>query len=567
MLDQIKKQIIANLPKELALKTEDFVIPPDSKMGDLSLLCFNLAKKLGKNPSEIAKEIAARFQVKPGTIIEIVQAIGPYVNFTFKTDILAKLVLMEIKKQKNKIGESSFCAKQTILIEYPSNNTHKEVHVGHLRNICLGNALVELLKEVGCQVIPINYINDFGAHVARCLWGLQKFHGKERPPKNKQKWLGQIYAEASSYLRNHPEAKNEVDEYLEKLENREKAVWKMFLATRGWSLKGFRTIFKEMGVKHKITFYEKDVKETGQKMVDELLKKKIAQVGEGGAIIVNLEKDGLDTGLLRKSNGSGLYLTSDLGLAKIKAQKFSDITESINLTGTEQNFYFKQLFKILELAGFKYKMMHLSYELVTRPEGKMSSRLGNVILYEDLRDEALSLAEKETQKRHVDWSAVKIKKIARALALGAIKFSMVKIGPHQAITFDTKEALSFEGFTGPYLQYSLARINSIIRKNKNEKIKNQNFQILNNNYEKNLLLKLAGLDEAIKLSAEKNDPSQLAKYLYNLVKTFSDFYEHCPVLKAETADLQAARLELVKATKIVLEKGLNILGVPIIKEM
>jgi len=569
MLGKIKKQIIKTLPLEWNIKESDLVIPPDLSMGDLSFGCFALAKKLGKNPAEVSKELEEKIKNFELKILEKVEAVGPFVNFTLNSTILAKDVLIEIQKLKEKFGQSITHKKETILIEYPSNNTHKEVHVGHLRNICLGNAIVKLRENVGYKVIPINYINDFGTHVSKCLWGLEKFHSKEKPPKNKQKWLGQIYAEASNYVKDHPETVEELKEYLRKLEGKDKKVWKLFMTTRAWSLEGFKNIFKELGLKHKTTFYEKDVKASGQKAVDLLLKKKIAQVGEGGAIIIDLSSYGLDIGLIRKSDGSGLYLTSDLGLFQIKAKKFPKVDESINLTGSEQKFYFKQMFKILELMGLKYKTTHITYELVMLPSGKMSSRLGNVILYEDIRDEALALATAETQKRHSEWNKKKIQQTAWALALGAVKFSMVKVGSNQIITFNTEEALSFDGYTGPYMQYSIARINSILKKvgvikNLGSKMQYQELKTL---FEKKLIFKLANFEEIILEAAEKNDPSCLAKYLFELAKLFSEFYENCSVLKAESLDLKVARLQLVKATKLVLEKGLTILGVPIIKEM
>lgn len=560
----MKKEIEKILKQAGVVGVIQLTVPPNPAMGDLSFACFDLAKKIGKNPAEMAKELVGK--IKKSDLLEKVQAMGPYVNFFFHAGAVAKLVLDRIKKEKNKFGASLVKKGEKILIEYPSNNTHKEVHVGHLRNICIGNALVKLYEVAGAKVIPINYINDFGVHVAKCLWGLNNLLKGKKPLVNKQKWLGQVYAEASKFLADHPEKKEEIKEYLRQLESKDKKIWKLFLTTRQWSLDGFVKIFKELGVKHKTTFFEKDVKDIGQKMVDELLKKKIAQIGEGGAIIMDLKKYDLDIGLLRKSDGSGLYLTSDLGLAKVKAKKFPKVTQSVNLTGTEQNFYFKQLFKILELSGFKYQMTHVSYELVSLPEGKMSSRLGNVILYEDLRDEAIALAEMETKKRHPDWRAAKIHSTAVALALGALKFSMVKVGHKQAITFNIKEALSFDGFTGPYLQYSVARMNSILKKF-GAKSNSVDLAILQSAAEKQLILKLAGCAESASESAMKNDPSQLAKYLYELAKLFSDFYEKCQVLKAENMELRRARLELVKATKLIMENGLRILGVPVIEEM
>lgn len=594
------KEIIKKILKQAGVEgVIQLTVPPNPAMGDLSFACFDLAKKMGKNPAEAAKEVAEKvasfchperakqsegsFRTKagkdsslrqmakarndnPAGLLHSVVATGPYVNFFLNTSAVAELVLKQIIKKKNKFGTSQVKKGEKILIEYPSNNTHKEVHVGHLRNICIGNALVKLYETVGAKVTPINYINDFGVHVAKCLWGLNNLQKGKKSLANKQKWLGQVYAEASKFLADHPEKKEEIKEYLRQLESKDKKIRKLFLTTRQWSLDGFVKIFKELGIRHKTTFFEKDVKDIGQKMVDELLKKKIAQVGEGGAIIVDLEKYDLDIGLLRKSDGAGLYLTSDLGLAKVKAKKFPKVTQSVNLTGTEQNFYFKQLFKILELSGFKYQMTHVSYELVSLPEGKMSSRLGNVILYEDLRDEAIALAKVETKKRHPDWGAAKIQRTANALALGALKFSMVKVGPKQTIVFNIKEALSFDGFTGPYLQYSVARMNSILKK-VGAKNGSADLAVLKSAAEKQLILKLAGFADSTAESAIKNDPSQLAKYLYELAKLFSDFYEQCPVLKAENMELRKARLELVKATKLLMENGLQILGVPVIEEM
>jgi len=564
MLIEIKKQIIAAMPGEWVVKIEDLVVPPEKKMGDLCLACFGLAKTLSKNPAEMAKDIASK--ITSTKLVQKIEAVGPYVNFFLKVEVLASLVLPEIKKQKDNFGKSHLKKGQKILIEYPSNNTHKEVHVGHLRIMCLGNALANLYEAMGAQVIRVNYINDFGAHVAKCLWGLVNLHRGENSPANKQKWLGQIYAEASNYLKDHPEHAEESKAILKMLETQDKKIWKLFLQTRQWSLDGFAKIFQELEVKHKTVFYEKDVKDLGQKIVDDLLAKKIAEIGEGGAIIINLESYGLDIGLIRKSDGAGLYLTSDLGLATVKAKKFPQVTQSINLTGSEQKFYFKQLFKILELSGFHYQMSHVACEMVTLPGGdKMSSRTGNVILYEAVRDEAQAAALAETKQRHPDWPEKKLQTIAKALAFGALKFSMVKVGSEQKIAFDIKEAVSFEGFTAPYLQYSLARINSLLKKiNLTSGV---DYSLLTSDWEKRLVFKMAGLSEAIQEAGERQDPSQLAKYLYELSQQFSDFYENCSILKAENRQLTATRLFLVKMVRQVLESGLTILGVPLIKEM
>ena len=444
------------------------------------------------------------------------------------------------------------------------------MHIGHLRNICLGNALVNIFRASGYKIIPVNYINDFGSHVARCLWGLMKFHNGETPPANKQRWLGEVYAEASRYLADHPEFKDEVREIQAKLEAKDKKIWRLFMETRQWSLDGFAKVFAELGLKHDAVFYEKDVKDKGQKVVDDLLKKKIAQVGEGGAIIVDLTAENLDIALLRKSNGAGLYLTSDLGLAQAKAKKFKT-DESIHITGTEQNLYFKQLFRVLELAGFKYKMTHLGYGLINLTTGKISSRAGNVVLYEELRDEVLADVEAETMARHHDWSKAKIQSVMKKMALSAIKFDLLKHETAKTIVFDAEAAIAFNGFTGPYILYTVARINSLAKKSKQVKAgkisKEINYSLLTQPEEKKILMNLADYGEALAKAMRNYNPSVLTKYAFDLAKEFNDFYGQHSVLAAESSELITARLALALAVRQVLLGLMSILGLEAVDEM
>lgn len=490
-----------------------------------------------------------------------------FINFYFRSNIAIEEILEAIKNQKKYYGVNDFGGENTVVIEYPSNNTHKELHIGHLRNICIGNSLIKLFENNGFKVTPINYLNDFGAHVAKCLWGLQKFHNGEKPPKgNEQKWLGEIYAEASNYLKDHEEEKKDVYEVQKKLEARDKSVWPLYKKTRKWSIDGFDKYFKELSVKHDHTFYEQDVKDEGQKIVDDLSKKNIAKVGDGGAIIADLNEYKLDIALLRKSNGAGLYLTSDLGLAVAKNKKYSNIAESIHLTGSEQNFYFKQLFKILELAGYKYKMTHIGYGLVMLPEGKMSSRTGKVVLYEDLRNLVNEKVLEETTKRHTDWSQKKIEQTSLKIALAAIKFEFLKHEASKTIIFDAQSAVKFEGFTGPYVLYMIARINSILRKAKSKNFR-INYNLLKESEEKQLALLLGEFSDVVKKSFDNYNPSVITKYSFDVAQSFSNFYSKHSVLNTEDKDLSSARLVLCAATKQVLENCLNILSIETIKEM
>ena len=541
----------------------ELATPPKAEMGDVAFPCFTLSKTLGKNPAEIAKEIASKITV--GGLVERVAVFGPYVNFILSPSAVIGEVVGEVLKKKKDYGALTSGKGNKILLEYPSNNTHKEFHIGHFRNVCIGNTLTGLYRATGSKPHVVNYLNDFGSHVAKCLWGLLKFHGSEKPPANKQKWLGEIYAEASRYLKDHPEAESEVVEIQKKLEAKDKSIWKLFMETREWSIEKFDGLFKELGVKHEAVFYEKDIKAKGQKIVDELLKKKIAEVGEGGAIIVDLTAHGLDIALVRKSNGVGLYLTSDLPLAEEKFQKYK-VDESIVITAQEQQFYFRQLYKILELMGFKKKLTHISYGFVTLPEGKMSSRTGKVILYEDLRDQVYDHLLKATQERHADWPKKKIKQTARALALAALKFDMQKHDAVKNIVFDIKEATSVEGFSGPYVLYSIARINSILRK-AGKVSKKVSFASTTMSEEKRLALLMGGYSAMLEKALEQYNPSVVARYCFDLAQAFNDFYAKCPILTDDDLTTSAARLALSQAVKNVLINGLSLLSITPVEEM
>ncbi len=565
---KVEKQL-ENLLRKCGVKGDIvFSFPPKSEMGDLAYPCFDLAKTEKINPAEAAKNLMEKINDKTAkvSLIEKVVNYGPYVNFYFKTGEYAKMILDDIVKKGKKYGLNNSGKNKKVLIEYPSNNTHKELHVGHLRNICLGNSLANIFEANGVKVTRINYLNDFGAHVAKCLWGLQKFHGKEKPPKDRQKWLGEIYAESSRYLKEHPEMEAEVALLQQKMEAKDKSLWSLYLQTRQWSIDGFLDIFKDLKVVHKDVFFEKETKHVGQKMVDKLLQKGVAQVGEGGAIIADLNKYGLDIALLRKSNGSGLYLTSDLGLAVAKNKKYK-VNESIHLTGIEQILYFKQLFKILELAGYKYKMTHIGYGLVTLPSGKMSSREGTAILYIDIYNEIFDKVYQETIKRHQDWSKKKLEENTKKIALGAIKFDFLKHEAQKNIVFDPANAISFDGFTGPYVLYTIARINSLLTKGKKCSINKADYSYLKNEEEKNLIKQLSTFGADIEKSFKNYNPSVIAKYSFDTAKVFNDFYTKVSILKTDDEKIRCARLSLCLATKIVLQNALNLLSIDTVEEM
>lgn len=564
MIVEIKKQIAEVLTKAGVTGEIELTTPPKPGMGDFAFGCFALAKNESKNSAEVATDLVQKIILAglPEIVIEV-KAFGPYVNFFVNPGIVAELVLSGIKKQGEKYGNFNYGQGKKVMIEYPSQNTHKEFHIGHLRNVCIGNTLVQLFRAAGYEVHPVNYINDFGSHVAKCLWGIQHFHAGEMPPENKQKWLGEVYAEASSFLEDNPDHKAEVDALQLQLEAHDPAVWQLFEQTRDWSLQGFVEIQEELQCVPETLFLESEVKARGQELVDELIAKGIAKEGERGAIIIDLSAENLDIALLRKASGAGLYLTSDLALAE-KKFGIHDIAESINVTGIEQNFYFKQLFRVLQLNGFAHKMTHIGYGLVTLPEGKMSSRKGNVILYQDLRDDVYTYMEVEVGKRHPDWSEDKIDAVATVLTQAILKFTMQKHEAVKTIAFNFAEAVSFEGFSAPYLLYTIARINSILR---TQEIKFGSGIVLMQPEEKNLVLKLALLPEVVHKAWSDYNPSALTNYAFEVAQAFSTFYHNHSVKNAESEEIRVARVALIQSTHYVLTRTLDLLSIQTVEEM
>ncbi|MFA5413734.1 MAG: arginine--tRNA ligase [Patescibacteria group bacterium] len=562
---KIKKEItglVKNNFPELPISEEDLAFPPNPEFGDLSLPCFNFAKAQGISPPEISKELAEK--IKPAGIVGKIAAAGPYLNFFLDKRKMARLVLNHILKEKEKYGNSKMGKGKRVMIEFSNANTHKEYHVGHLRNLCYGDTVARLLSVTGHKATPVSYINDFGIHVAKTLWAYEKFYKNEKPPENLGYFLGQIYARSTAEIEKDPEAKEEVSALMTKIESRRGSEYKLWQETREWSIKQFEEIYKEMGVSFDKIFYESEVIDEGRKIVDDLFQKNFL-VKSQGAVIANLEKYNLGVLLFLRSDGTALYPVADIPLAIKKFKKYK-LDESIYVVDVRQSLYFEQLFKILELLGYKQKMIHLGYEFVKLPSGMMSSRTGNVITYENLRTEALERAIAETKKRHANWSEEQIKETAEKIVVGAMRFEMVKVGKEQTITFDIDRALHFEGFTAAYLQYTHARICSIIRKAKIKISDKIDFDKFQEKWEYNLMIELAKFPDILEKAALAYNPAVLADYLYGLARAFSDFYRDVKVIGTDP-EAQKARIALIDAVKIVLVKGLNVLGIAAPEEM
>lgn len=557
-LDKVKNE----LAQALNIGPESLVYPPNPEMGDLSWPMFEVAKLAGLSPVILAIQKAKEFSVLSD--IKEVKAVGPYLNFYLEPLAFIGGILTDIKEQGEKFGANNFGDNKRVMIEYSNGNTHKELHVGHLRNISYGDAVYKLLAANGYEAIPVSYINDFGIHTAKTIWNWQNNPAYAQSESSKGYLLGKCYSEAAQKIDDNAEAKAEVSKIMKEIESRQGAGYKLWQETRQWSIDYFQEIYNDLDIKFQDTFYESDFIDRGLEIKDRLLDQGILKKSEG-AIIADLQGYNLGVLPVIRSDGTALYLVADLALASYKFEKYN-LFESIYIVDVRQSLYFSQLFKILELMGYQAKMTHLSYDFLTLKSGMMASRTGNVITYEQLMTEALSRTKEEIVKRHPDWTDSKAEQTAHALAISAIKFEMIKVSSDKVITFDLVDALKFEGFTAAYLQYSGARINSLLKKVPDYLSQSSDFKQLSGAKEFNLAMKLAQYSEVVKKAGLDRDPSIIARYLFELAQTFNDYYHDTNIIKAEEV-VRNARLSLVAGTKQVLKNGFALLGLTYLEEM
>jgi len=556
----MKKKIIDLLSKELKIKKDKIKnlieIPPE-EMGDFAFPCFQLAKKEKKSPLLIAENLAEKLRRNGlGKDIDNIEAKAGYVNFFIDKKILAARILKSALKRD--YGGQKI--KLEGMIEFSQANTHKAFHVGHIRGTSIGESLARIAEFMGERVIRANYEGDIGMHVAKWIWCYTKYHSKEKL-KQDEAWIAGIYVEAIRRLSENEKFQEEVNEINKQLEERsDKKLNELWRKTRKLSLDALNIIYKDLNTYFDKYYFESQFEESGKKIAHELVKKGIAEISEG-AVIVNLEKYNLGIWVLLRKDGTVLYSAKDLALA---LQKFKDykLDWNVYIHGGEQTLHFNQLFKVLELMGFKdlKKCYHFGFGLVRLPTGKMSSRTGENILYSDFKKEITDYASKEIKKRF-KLSKNEVERRALIISIAAIKYSMLKQDINNIIIFDKEKALQFEGDTGPYLLYSYARASSILRKIKIRK----KIKIIDLKKEEIALIKkISSFPEIIEKAYEEFAPNIIANYSFELSQLFNEFYHSCPVINSDNEDF---RLNLVEAFRQVLKNSLSVLGIETIEEM
>ncbi len=556
------KNKIVELLKKAGLNNEDLdnyiQTPKDSTHGDYSFASFAIAKECGLNPVEMARTIASKIKIEKD--FEKIEAVGPYVNFFVDTRIVAKDVLKNVEKDGRKYGSNNLGNARKFMIEFSQPNTHKAFHIGHIRGTTLGESIARLREFCGYRVIRTNYSGDTGMHIAKWLWCYNKFHKGEKI-MDEESWFAKIYVEAVQKLEGNETGETEVLVMNKKIDERkDKNLIKLWMSTRKKSIDSWKPIYAELDVKFNKHFFESQVEKAGKKIAQELVKNGIARIDDG-ATIVDLKNEDLGIWVLLRRDGTVLYSAKDLALAKEKFSKYK-AHDSLVITSVEQNLHFQQLQKTLEMMKFKnwQNYLHLGYESVRLPEGKMSSRTGKNILYADFRNELVDVARFEIEKR-VKLSEKEIKKRAKVIAIAAMKYAMLKQDTNKVIIFNKDEAIRFEGDTGPYLIYSYARARSVLRKAR-EAIKEKEFVISYS--EKHLLNEIARFPEIVKSANEQFNVAGIVHYTYTLAQTFNEFYHSCQVIGSEC---EGFRLRLVKAFCQVMQNALYLLGIQTLEEM
>ncbi len=572
----LKKQIATALhqilPEIAGLSVEqcyDFlVIPPGDDMGDLAFGCFALAKALRKSPAAVAQDLKAQFAALNVPCVASVVNAGPYLNFHLAMKAVGEQILDSVLDQSFFSLQLQGDLPKTML-EFSQPNTHKEVHVGHMRNLCLGDSLVRILRYTGYNVVSTTFPGDVGTHVAKCLWYMKFKNQEPVPVTGKGEWLGRMYSKGNILLEDEAgtpkeaENKKHLTEILKQLEAKSGEFYDLWLVTREWSIELMNDVYAWADVKFDQWYWESEVDSTSVQYARELYTQgKLVQ--SQGAIGMDLSGDNLGFCMLIKSDGTGLYATKDIELAR---RKFEDhkIEKSVYVVDVRQTLHFQQVFRVLELLGFPQakNCHHLPYNFVELPEGAMSSRKGNIIPLMVLVEQMREAVKRDYLVRYAgDWEASEIERVADQVAKGAIKFGMVRIDNNKKIVFDLKEWLKIEGESGPFIQYSCARVKSLVRKLSEEESRTADWSLLTEKAEKALAVALMHFNSVLLQAADNERPAFVTAYLYEIAKRFNVFYHDCPIGQAPTPQLKLTRLKLAQATGMILAKGLSLLGIP-----
>lgn len=568
------------------------IIPSATKKefeGDMTLVVFPWVKAARKAPDAVAKEIGD-YLVDNEPAVSRYNVIKGFLNLVIDPTFWNS-VLRGIARQEDYGFTEPTEQSPLVMVEYSSPNTNKPLHLGHLRNILLGYSLSSILKACGNRVVKTNIVNDRGIHICKSMLAWQKWGEGATPESTGKKGdhlIGDFYVAfdkhykaevkelmAKGMTQEEAEAASplmlEAREMLRKWEQKDPEVRSLWEMMNQWVYAGFDATYERMGVDFDKIYYESNTYLEGKDKVLEGLEKGIMYRKEDGSVWADLTADGLDHKLLLRKDGTSVYMTQDIGTAKLRYQDYP-IDKMIYVVGNEQNYHFQVLSLLLDKLGFKWgkDLVHFSYGMVELPEGKMKSREGTVVDADDLMDEMVNTARSVSAElgKLDGCTPEEIDEITETVGLGALKYFLLKVDPRKNMTFNPKESIDFNGNTGPFIQYTYARIRSVLRKADEAGMRGADFSaVIPGEKEVTLIRRLADFPSVVKEAGRSYSPALIANYVYDLVKEYNQFYHDCSILKEEDAAVRSMRLELSAVTADVIRRGMGLLGIKVPERM
>lgn len=549
--------------------------------GDFTIVTFPLVKQLKKNPESIGVELGEGLTTQT-ELLESFNVVKGFLNVKVKNQFFVDQ-FKTVSEQFLNIEKKN----ATVMVEYSSPNTNKPLHLGHIRNNLLGFSVAQILKEAGYDVIKSQIINDRGIHICKSMLAWEKFGKGETPNAETKgdKFVGNYYVkfdleykkEIAQLIANgstEDQAKKdaplmkEAQQMLLDWENGDEKVRNLWSEMNSWVYDGFNQTYKRLGVDFDQVQYESNTYILGKDLIQEGLDKGILYQKEDGSVWCDLTAEGLDEKLLLRSDGTSVYMTQDLGTA-VQRFKENDIQKLIYTVGNEQDYHFQVLFKILGKLGYSWadQLYHLSYGMVELPNGKMKSREGTVVDADDLMQEMHNIAKSAAEElgKLENFTDEEKNENYESVGIGALKYFMLKVDPKKKMLFNPEESIDFNGNTGPFIQYTFARIQSLLNKANFEEKEVAEVEL--NQYEKALIMQLANYKIVVQKAAEVLSPALVANYVYDLVKSYNSFYQSNIILKLEDEDLKQIRLNLSNLTAQTIKKSLSLLGIGTVNRM
>ncbi|MFA5698748.1 MAG: arginine--tRNA ligase [Sphaerochaeta sp.] len=572
MLRAIRASWKTRIEEELKRMNGDVVIPPLTvqtppkiELGDIAFPLFAQAKVLGMSPPALANELKNRLGDH-----ELLVA-GPYLNVRIDVGELALHLAKKVSEDGDHYGHTRVLDGKRVMVEFSCPNTNKPLHLGHLRNDSIGESVSAILKANGAEVRKVNLINNRGVHICKSMLAYRKFGNGETPESTGIKgdhFVGDYYVRYNQEVEKDPSLEAQAQAMLKAWEDGDQETIELWTKMNEWTLQGLAESYESMNISFDHYYYESETYRYGKDEVLKGVEKGVFYREADNSVWVDLESIGLDKKVLLRSDGTSLYMTQDLGTA-IKRNEDWPFDSMIYVVASEQQYHFKVLFYTLSLLGYEWAedLHHLSYGMVNLPDGKMKSREGKVVDGDDLVEELQTLAREEIIAKEREDQVGDLAETSRAIALGALNYYLLQVSPTKDMIFNPAESISFNGNTGPYLQYMGARISSMLKRYDKEIPTSFDGSVLSLEDERSLIRQIAIFGEVVERAGEGYDPSQITAYLYELSKTFSRWYHDNPVLKAATPALIEARVGLSAMVLQVLKNAFALVGIPFLAAM